>query len=125
MHQRAKVKNVIVSITYPGGQNETTVLPGDRYEGLFFNHRAVNKILASFYKTYKSAYTRETLTASCGSYALPLIEGKESLRITSQLVEELWNLKDQKGMLPPYMEKSIFCIPGIPEMKSMVTLKAA
>jgi hypothetical protein len=67
----------------------------------------------------------EWLTASCGSYALPLIEGKESLRITSQLVEELWNLKDQKGMLPPYMEKSIFCIPGIPEMKSMVTLKAA
>jgi len=115
MNQRPSVKNVILSITYPEGQKETTVVSGDKVEGLFFNHRAVNKILAPFYNTYKSTYTREKLIDACGAHALPLMGKTESLRITPRVVEELWNLKDQNGMLPPYMEKTLECgiIPGM------------
>ena len=92
MNKRAKVKNVILNITYPVGQEEIVNLDGDSYEGLFFNDRAVTKILAPFYNTYKG-------------------------EVTPRYVEQLWNFKNQNGMLPPYMSKSIDCFPGIPEMK--------
>lgn len=111
MHQRPSVKNVILTITNPEGKKQTTVVSGDKAEGLFFNHRAVNKILAPFYNTYRSTFTRKILIDTCGTHTLPVMGKKENLQITPWVVEELWNLKDQNGILPPYMEKSIFCLP--------------
>ncbi len=118
MHQRAEVTNVSLTITHPGGQNETAVLPGNKYEGVFLNHRAVNKILAPFYKSYKNTFTREKLTASWGNHALGLMENKDRLHLTPQLVEDIWNLKNQNNILPPFMSKSIECDPEIPQLKS-------
>ena len=122
---RPTISGITVELCHVYGRNTYIPINPAATEVLGWSDRAVLEILAPFYNTYESTFTREKLVESCGYNTLPLMRGTQQLRITPQIVEELWNLTDQQGILPPYMEKTTDCLPVILEIKSMLTLKAA
>ncbi len=116
MNNRMKVSNVYVTISNAAGQKETLTYSGDHCEGLFFNDRAANEILAPFYNTYKSTYTAEGIAESCGSNAMELLKGNQSAPVTPEMVKDLWQLGNEKNIRAPFMGKTVDCTPVAPRM---------
>jgi len=122
---RPEITGITVDLCYPKEGEKSLFMNPSETNALFWSDRAVLEILAPFYDNYERVLSRHEMGAYCGSPGLSLMAGKENMRITPQLVEQLWHLEKQDGTLPAFVAKMPECPLRIPEMRSVPLIKAA
>jgi hypothetical protein len=110
---RPRVTGVELHMLYPDGSQVSTTLAGSSFEGIFWSDRAASEILAPFYNTIERRSTRDEMIERCGPAVTSIIGNQKNISITPKLVENLWNLEDENGFLPPFLMKIPDCFPGM------------
>jgi hypothetical protein len=113
--KREKVLGITINVLGTDGVCRTLTIDPDLCEAIFWTDRAVNEILAPFYDRIDKTTTREELVSRFGEAIEPAlaklgIMGSE-VKITSELVKEMWQLEHNKGDKISYILKTRKCIP--------------
>jgi hypothetical protein len=115
---RPQVTEVTLRLLYPDGSTGSVSLKEGSFEGLFWSEQTVMEILAPFYETTERRLSRSEMIDLCGPVVTSLIGNQEEILLTPTLVEELWNLKDENGLLPPFIMKIPGCPLEIPQLQA-------
>jgi hypothetical protein len=121
MNKRARVIRVTMGIRYPGGMTEMRHIDGGEAEAILNSDRGVTEILAPFYQKMQRSLKTDNLIASFGSGITALTGQREEVPITPQLVKELWNFKNEEGLLLPFVSKIPDCYLGFPKLQSNIS----
>ncbi len=105
MKHRTRVKKMTVCLSYPGGIFETRTIEGKNAEAVIISSEGVTEILAPYYNNVEKYMDTEELVDVFGSDVRRIIGEGEKVRLTSRLINELWNFKNSKGVLPPMIVK--------------------
>src|SRR5262249_52792073 len=88
----------------------TVTIDPSRAEGVFWSDRTILHMLAPFYSTINKMVTREQLEKRFGNLDT-IFRGADEIRITSEVIEQLWQLENEEGTLPAFLTKTVDCIP--------------
>ncbi|WDR37906.1 hypothetical protein NN484_09255 [Pseudomonas serboccidentalis] len=112
---RETVIGITINVLTSEGHCKTLTIDPSRTEALFWSDRAVNEILAPFYERIEKYTTREELINRFGvgiKKTLTSLGGNdEQVRITPELIKEMWQLTHENGDGVSYIEKTRQCIP--------------
>jgi hypothetical protein len=111
---RAKVTGVTVNVLMPNGNSVTLTVDTWRCEAIFWSDRAVNQMLAPFYDLIDREVEIDELVERFGPSIATIdsLSGKSGkVKMTPKIIEEMWMLPDDQGVLEPFMMKTIKCIP--------------
>jgi hypothetical protein len=110
-----------MGIRYPGGMTEMRHIDGHEAEAVLNSDRGVTEILAPFYRKMERSLKTDDLIASFGPGVTALTGQREEVPITPQLVKELWNFKNEEGLLLPFVSKIPDCYIGFPKLRSGIS----
>ncbi len=111
--RRVQVTGIVVYLQYPDGTTRTVTYDPRRVEALFWTRRAVTEILGSYYESRDISMTREHCTHCFGPTRTRAIMGNRSeVRITSDLLERLWDAPDDQGCCIGILSKQDNSSPG-------------
>ncbi|MBK3803900.1 hypothetical protein GAY33_32930 [Azospirillum brasilense] len=108
---RARVTRVTVEVTYSDEEKKIIEINPEDTEALFWSDRAVNEILANYYKGNHKKTSEEDKNE------IGEIAGIDVDHITPEVVVALWNSsvnKDKDGDRPAILRKARTCIPTVP-----------
>lgn len=114
MSKRMVVTGVTINVADSSGKSYTYTIDPNETEALFWSDRAVKEMLAPFYNTINKSATLDELKDGFGDSvtSLPLNKNSDgSVKITPQLVAQLWELEDSDGNKVPVIKKPRKCIP--------------
>ena len=110
---RPRVTGVELHMRCPDGKKVTTTLAGSSFEGIFWSDRTAMEMLAPFYNTIERRLTRDEMIEACGPAVTSIIGNQKNILITPKLVEDLWNVEDENGFVPPFLMKIPQCSLGV------------
>ncbi len=110
--KRAKLTGITLNILYPDGTLRAITLDPKHTTGLFWSDETVLQIFAPYYDNVNSEMTKEEFINRFGPEAKRIIGKNLKIKITKNVVEELWNTPDEKGFLRAVMGKTNDCYPG-------------
>lgn len=111
--KRAKVTGVTLNVEYPNGSTGVITIDPTYTTGLFWSDETVLQIFAPYYDrpSTVSSMSKKEFVDRFGPTAERIIGKDESIKITGNIVEKLWNLEDDKGFLRAVMGKTTECTP--------------
>jgi len=112
IRKRAKLTGVTLSILDPDGTPRNITLDPKHATGLFWSDETVLQIFAPYYDNAQSEMTKDELINRFGPEAEKIVGKSPNIKITKNVVEELWNLPDPNGHLRAFMIKTNDCYPG-------------
>ena len=110
--KRARVTGITINLVDPNGNSRTVTIDPRTTKALFWDEKAVKGILAPYYATNNPEMTREDLIALFGTIGKKVAGSNQKIKVTSKVIEDLWDETDDKGNSLAMMAKSIFCLPA-------------
>ncbi len=111
---RPQISGLTLHLSYPDGHTASTTLEAGSFDGVFWGERAVMEILAPFYNTIERRLSLSEMIHLVGPTITSIVGSRTDIKITPQLVEDLWNQKNDEGLLPSFIIKRPTCPLGIP-----------
>lgn len=109
--KRAKLTGITLNIEYPDGTTRVVTVDPTLTTGLFWSDETVLQIFAPFYDNVQSEMTKEEFVNRFGDEAKTIIGNDSKIKVTRNVVEELWNLEDSKGFYRAMLGKTTDCLP--------------
>jgi hypothetical protein len=113
--KRERVVGVTLHIVDSSGNARTVTIDPTRTEAIFWSDRAAEEILASFYGSIDKRTTKSDLVRRFGDGIIPIFNklgiSSEEVRITPDLVKEMWQLTSASGDKLAFIQKTVNCIP--------------
>lgn len=109
--KRPKVTEVTIKAVYPDGDSRTITIDPTSTEALFWSDHTVLEILAPFYEANEVYISKQEMIDRFGEKGEEIIGTEASIKVTEQLIEELWTKKEPGGGLPVMMGKTNDCLP--------------
>ena len=109
--QRPKVTGVTIDVEYPDGKSKKIKIDPTRVEALFWSDHTVLDIFAPFYETKDVYITKDEMIARFGEKGKNMITTGDKVKVTKELIKELWETQDPDGFLPVTLGKTNDCLP--------------
>ncbi|MDQ1352952.1 MAG: hypothetical protein QG657_3258 [Acidobacteriota bacterium] len=109
--KRAKLTGIILNIQYPDGTPRIITLDPNETTGLFWSDQTVLEIFAPYYDNVDSEMTKDQFIEHFGPEAKKLLGKNDKIKITRNVVNELWMLPDKQGFLRAVLGKDTKCTP--------------
>ncbi len=112
---RGQVTAVTLQVTYPDGTSRAYTIDPRRVVGLCWDDLSVNGMLGAFYQTPVTKTKAELEGALGTKLAGLLLQGQASMSVTSQTIQDLWNLQENGKYLVSFLGKDLWIPPYNPE----------
>jgi len=109
--KRPKVTGVTIDVVYPDGESKTITFDPTHVEALFWSEHTVLEVFAPFYETNAVYITKDEMIARFGEKGKMMAKAGDKIKVTKELIKEIWETKDPDGYLPVMLGKTNDCLP--------------
>ena len=108
---RPKVTGITLDVVYPDGESRKITIDPTHLEALFWSDRTVLEIFAPYYESKESYITKDEMIARFGEKGETLVQQQDKVKVTKDLIKEMWETESTDGYLPVTLGKTTDCLP--------------
>ena len=109
--KRPRLTGITLDVLYPDGNTRTITVDPNEVEALFWSDRTVLEIFAPYYESKETYITKDEMIARFGEKGETLVQQQDKVKVTKELIKEMWETESTDGYLPVTLGKTTDCLP--------------